>query len=216
MLLGVMLLPGSLGAAPVTVIDDSTLGFYNDAIGAALDGTSSLFPAPGGDDPTIDPAPEPDLSSASSVLGDWLSSPESLNANWSGPQAIPSNWASSTETAIVYEINAGGSGLENLVVEIGVNNGAFIWLDGIYQSGQLLPGGVVPGELTASLGNLTPGIHYLQILREDHSSAGNPAFTGFTITATVPEPSTALLIWLGLAGLSCAQRRHAARPPAGS
>src|SRR5574338_60536 len=75
-------------ASPVTIINNSTLGYYNQAIGNTLNGSAG-FPATG--DPTINPAPEPDMSLASAILGNWLTNPGSLNSNWStAPQAIPS------------------------------------------------------------------------------------------------------------------------------
>ena len=177
------------------IIDDSTLGFYNDSIGNVLDGTSPLFPT--NSDPVIDPASEPDLHAAASILGDWLTSPNSLNANWSGPQVIPATWSVTTETAIVYEFDA-QAGLTDFVVSIGVDNGAFVWLDGTYVGGHLRPGGVIPGELTLTAGNVASGLHYLQVLREDHGTTD-----GFTIQVEafpVPEP-TPYLLFLSL--LSC-------------
>lgn len=128
----------SVLAAPITFVDNDTLGFYNDLLGTILDCTNPfnetfLFPAanastPAGD-PTINPAPEPDLGVADSILGEWLDNPPVLNANWSGPQLIPSVWAPNTETAISYEIDGGQSGIQDIVASIGVDNGVFIWLD---------------------------------------------------------------------------------------
>ena len=182
----------AFAGAPNVLIDNNTFGQYNESIGTSLDLTNPylathLFPGPNVStgDPNIAPAPEPtDLSPASAVLGDWLGNPPTLNAPWTSPQIIPSTWTVNTETAIVYEIDAGVNGLTNVQVNIGVDNGVFVWLDGVYQGGELHPGGVSSKEPLLNLPDLSPGTHYLQILREDHGGA-----TGFSILATGEECS---------------------------
>ena len=154
------------------LVDNSTTGFYNDSLGGALNGTSPLFPI--NNDPVIDPAPEPDLTPASLVLGNWLSEPDELNENWSASE-IPSSWTVLTETAIVYRLEIQRP-LAGLRILIGVDNGAFIWLDGQYLGGHLRPGGAPLGELTLETAPVACGTHFLQILREDHGG-----ITGFTI-----------------------------------
>ena len=198
----------SVLAAPITFVDNYTWGFYNDSLGTVLDHTSPfngtfLFPCAdcADGDPTINPAPEPDLSVADSILGQWLDKPPILNANWSGPQLIPSAWAINTETAIIYEIGAGTSGIWDVVANIGVDNGVFVWLDGNYQFGALQPGYAVEWEYSFPLPDMGPGTHYLQILREDHGTS-----SGFTIQVIgVPEPATLLLLALG--GLTLLRNR---------
>jgi len=180
----------AFAGVPNLLIDSTTQAYYNDAIGTDLDLTNPylathLFPGPNVStgDPTIDPAPEPtDLTAASPELDDWLDEPPSLTANWTGLQTIPSTWTVNTETAIVYEIDAGVNGLTNVQVSIGVDNGVFVWLDGVFQGGELRPGGASPGELILDLPYLLPGTHYLQILREDHGGG-----TGFIIQVTGEE-----------------------------
>jgi hypothetical protein len=167
--------------APAVLVDDATLGHYNAALGTALDDTQPQFPCADVQcgDPTIDPAPEPDLSSVSSILGDWLSNPPSFGANWSGPQAIPLSWDLNTETAIVYEIEAGSCGAQNVTGSFGVDNGFFVWVNGAYAFGALAPGGAFAGEYNVDLGNLPPGTNFVQILREDHGLA-----TGYSVEIT--------------------------------
>ena len=186
------------------VVDNSSIGFYNDQIGTLLNGTSNLFPTTG--DPTIDPAPEPDLASANSILGSWLTSPNSLNANWTGPQLIPLNWTVGEENAIIYEFDA-GAGYNDFLVEIGVDNGAFVWLDGTYLGGHLRSGTAILGELSLDVGNVSAGIHHLQILREDHGTT-----SGYTINVTataVPEPSGTLLLAFAIGILGKRRRKNA-------
>lgn len=156
--------------APAVLVDDTTPGHYNAGLGTALDDTQPQFPCANLQcgDPTINPASEPDLSSVSSMLGGWLSNPPSFDPNWSGPQAIPLSWDLNTETAIVYEIDAGACGVQNVTGSFGVDNGIFVWVNGAYQFGALAPGGAVAGEYSVSLGNLPSGTNFVQILREDH------------------------------------------------
>ncbi|MBI2402549.1 MAG: hypothetical protein HYV20_07410 [Gemmatimonadetes bacterium] len=175
-----------VGGAASELVSNTTHGFYNLALGTVLDGTQPQFPIAG--DPTIDPAPEPDLSAANAILGDWLSAnPLPLNANWSGPQAIPSTWALNTETAVIYEIDGGPGGIDHAVGHFGVDNGIFVWANGGYKFGALAPGGAVAFEYSdIALGELPPGLNYVQILREDHGVA-----TGYHVRITGIRPVVA-------------------------
>lgn len=177
--------------AKIALVDDTTPAYYNTALGTTLDGTQPQFPranlADG--DPIILPASEPNLTSATSILGDWLSSkPFPLNGHWSILQSIPKTWLANTETAIIYPINAGLGGITNLTGNFGVDNGIFVWVNGEFKFGALAPAFATAFEYSnIDLGSLPPGQNYIQILREDHGG-----LTGYSIKilGVVQDPPT--------------------------
>ncbi len=194
-------------AAPTTLVDNSTTGLYNQDIGTLLNGTSSAFPTL--TDPTQTFTTAPDLSAAAGPLGNWLSNPAAPGGAWSGTQAIPTGWAVTTETAIIYTIDA-GAGLTNLNALFGIDNGIFVWFDGVFMGGNMAPGGASLGEFSFSLASVSAGLHYLQVLREDHGGA-----TGYLVDvsaerAAVPEPASLGLSVLALGVLPLLRRRRRA------
>lgn len=165
------------GESKFTVFEsDGTPGYYNDSIGNLLNDTSAAFPTRDDDDISLNDIPEPDLSPAAAVLGDWLTASVPSGENWEY-KPIPGNWDLGTETAIVYEIDGGAGGVENLKADIGVDNGIFVWLNGQYVFGARNRGSYTADEYAGiDFGNLKPGKNYLQVLREDHGTEN-----GFTI-----------------------------------
>ena len=201
-----LIVPGV--ASATIIISNTTNGYYNQSLGTILDKTSADFP--GANSSTGDPvmnniSPAPNLSAASLILGNWLSNPQNLNSYWSpAPVAVPLTWPVNTESAIIYKINAGATGLKNVIARFGVDNGIYVWLDGNYLNGWIAPGKIESyNEYAQNIGSLSSGNHYLQIIREDHGVANGYAVnvTGEQAPDPVPDPGTLILLGAGAAGL---------------
>jgi hypothetical protein len=201
-------------AQAVTLVTTSDPGYYNDSIGTVLNlsngGETGPFPV--NNDDTLTFGTAPDLSLASSALGNWLTDPANLNGNWTLENPITNSWTPGDEVAIIYELNTLSA--TNVVADFGVDNGIFVWLDGVYKFGARAGGGPIPGEYSVNIGDLDAGVHYLQILLEDHGGSN-----GYTVDITadtfepgpeLPEPGLLALFGLGLAGIGLARRRRAA------
>jgi hypothetical protein len=174
----------SANADVMVLVDGNSPGFYNNALGTVLDGTQPQFPTPfpGGGDPTIFPATEPNLAAAAGILGNWLVSPPMLNANWQWQSPVPPTWNINEESAIVYPVMV-PEGISNVVGDFDADNGLFVWVNGQYKFGAI--GGGLPSpagqyEYTnINLGALSPGTNYIQVLRQDNGIA-----TGYQVRIT--------------------------------
>lgn len=201
--LATVLVAGAAQAGTVTLINNATTGLYNNGIGNLLNGTSAAFPT--NTDPTQTFATAPSLVAAAAQLADWLTAPAAPGGTWSATaQAIPGTWAVNSEDAIIYAFDA-GNGLTNFSASFGIDNGIFVWLDGVFLGGAMAPGGAPAGEYTFTAAALSAGTHYLQVLREDHGGA-----TGYSINVTantVPEPGSLALAGLALLAASRLRRR---------
>jgi hypothetical protein len=152
---------------PATVfpVTDPSTFWVNAHIGTMLNGTQPDLPDNMGD-PTLKPAPESDLSSVASILGDGLvAGPPPSNGQWAMVSAYTKMWPVGTEVAMVIPLtlNTGG----HVTASIGVDNGVFLWLDGMHTFGAEETGSATPGEYMVDLGTLQ-GTHYLQFVLEDH------------------------------------------------
>ncbi|MDX1634887.1 MAG: PEP-CTERM sorting domain-containing protein [Marinobacter sp.] len=208
LMVGSALVVFASAASANVIIDSSTTGLYNQGLGdlSATYGPGSMFfPGPNVSegDPNQNPLAEPDLSLTGELGANWLAG-DYTGGTWSaGNVAIPSSWTVNDETAIVYEFLLTEN--SNLQIDLGVDNGIYVWLDGGYEFGAMAPGGSFLSEYSFALNNLSAGTHFLQILREDHGGATG---YGIKVTATaVPEPGTLALLGLGLVGLTVARKK---------
>ena len=208
--------------ASVLLVQTSDPGFYNHSVGTVLNdtngGNTSTGYFPTSNDSAVSFATAPDLTAANGALGNWLTDPSHLNANWNFESSIPNSWAVGTEVAAMYQFDTLGA--TNVVAQFGVDNGIFVWLDGAYVGGARGPGGASLGEYSYALGDLASGTHFLQILLEDHGAANGYAVEVTADSfipgppAAVPEPGALPMIGLGLALLALL-RKVAGRKPDG-
>jgi hypothetical protein len=203
-------LAASAAAHAVLLVQTNDPGYYNHAIGTVLNGTNGgeSGPFPVSNDASLNFPTAPDLSAAGAALGNWLTDPLHLNANWTAQTAIPNSWMPGTEVAVMYQFNTAGA--TNVVASFGVDNGIFVWLDGSYLFGARGPGTFVPGEYVVKVGDLSAGTHFLQLVLEDHGVVNgyDVKISADTFIPGVPEPSSAALLAIGMAGLACRAARR--------
>jgi hypothetical protein len=216
-LLAVSMIAVSMTGNAVVLVQTSDPGFYNDSLGTVLnlsnggvDNAAAYFPVSNDSFVTFPVAP--DLSVASGILGNWLTDPLNLNSNWSLEASIPNSWTPGDEVAVMYQFDTLGA--TNVVASFGVDNGIFAWLDGVYIGGVRSGGGPISGEHVFNIGNLAAGTHFLQLLLEDHGGSNGYIVDISADTfipgppPSVPEPSTLVLLALGLVGIGARRRRN--------
>jgi hypothetical protein len=151
--------------------DEPNLGSHsadNDISRVVISG--SFNPA----DPTVTLTSAPDLSAASGVLGSWLTNPGAAigSGDWSSLQSIPQTWNFRAEDAIIYAIDGGEGGITDVRGNFAVDNGVIVYVNGVWKFGRVQPGGSPKWEYSdIDLGNLPPGISYIQIIRSDSGGA---------------------------------------------
>lgn len=174
-------------ASAITLVQTSDAGYYNNSIGTVLNGTNGgeSGPFPVSNDSSLNFSSAPDLSAASAALGDWLTNPLGLNANWTLMSSIPNSWTAGEEVAVIYQFDTLAA--TNVVASFGVDNGIYAWLNGVYLGGARRGGGVSLGEHIFNIGDLTAGTHFLQLILEDHGAVNGYA-VNITADTFVPGP----------------------------
>ncbi|OUS26113.1 hypothetical protein A9Q99_19240 [Gammaproteobacteria bacterium 45_16_T64] len=195
----------------VVIIDDTTGGLYNSSLGDMADyyGPSHFPNANSSEgDPNYPSISEPTVFGAAFGT-DWLGG-DYTGGSWGAVANIPNTWAVNHESAVVYDFVLGAA--SDIHIDLGVDNGIYVWLDGTYLFGAMQGGGSNINEYNIDLAGVASGAHSLQILREDHGGG-----TGMNISVdvtdapvvTVSEPSSFALFSLGLIGLMRARKRYA-------
>lgn len=177
-------------ASAVVLVETSDPGFYNDSIGTVLnlsngqpDDANQPFPVE--DDSDTEFPTQPDISAADEALGNWLTDPLNLNSNWEFLNPVPNSWPLGTEVAVIYQFDTLGA--TNVQASFGVDNGIFVWLNGVYLFGAREAGGFALGEYNIDIGDLPEGTHFLQLLLEDHGSSNGYAVR-ITADSFIPGP----------------------------
>lgn len=193
-----------LQASATIIIDNSTTGLYNN-LGdlAAIDGPGGFLLGANVSegDPSYQLASDPNIPFTAAFGTNWLAGNYS-GGTWSAsPVAIPSAWAVNSEAAIVYDFNLATA--SSLHIDVGVDNGLLVWLNGNFLFGATAGGGANINEYDIDVASLGAGSHSLQILLADHGGA-----TGYVISVdatglpvSVPEPGSLLLLVSSLLGL---------------
>ncbi len=166
---------------PSTVIlNDSSKGYYSGGIGS-----TTLFDPP----PAIGRGlPQPVLREVGG-LGTWLRPGPPVGGVWDvtppGGFVGPLPQGISGGDIVIYPLDAGATGLNNVNMRFGAENGIFVYLDGVYKFGADEEGPATLGEYSLNFGNLAPGMHYLQLVREHHhpSPFGGGAISTIEVTA---------------------------------
>jgi hypothetical protein len=144
---------------------------------------------------------------------DWsnASSWATGNAVFGNSGAQSTYWPADSDLALQQSFIVSGSINGSATLNVGLDNGAIIFLNGVQIFNQNAEGDGWNWEYTLSIPSLyfLSGINTISVLAEDH---GGGTYFDMELTAdvnssTVPEPATMLLLTLGFAGLAGIRRK---------
>ena len=115
------------------------------------------------------------------------------------PSRFPPAGLINTETAIVYNFNLATP--SSLHLDLGVDNGIVVWLDGAFLFGATAPGVADIDEYNVDVASLSAGAHALQILRPIMAAVKAMRISVDAQPIAEPEPGSLLLSAISLAGL---------------
>jgi hypothetical protein len=127
------------------------------------------------------------------------------NADY-GIGAPATEWAAEYDPKVRKTIDA-GAGINGAMLDIAIDNGYDLYLDGVLLDSQNAEGYTYRWEYSVALGNLSAGLHTIALQLEDHGG-----ITGFDAQLTgepVPEPASVAV--LGLGAVAAIRRRRNAR-----
>ena len=152
-----------LQASAAVIITNATFGLYNSGLGDvhAMDGPGGFLVGPNisEGDPNLTLLADPNFPFTAAFGTDWLAG-DYTGGTWSGGAvAIPATWTVNDETAIVYDFNLASA--SSLHIDLGVDNGIVVWLDGNFLFGRTQAGGSALTEYDIDLALVAAGAHRL-------------------------------------------------------